>query len=219
MKKFTLLFSILIAAYSFAQDISTSEQTTSFTNGSHNSIVVNIPHGNKDVIEKELRSEVKEWGGKYNSSKGEFSSIQGTMKSMGDKAFDGYAKIIENNGDFKVAIAVDLGGAYMESRTHSAQYKVMEARAKKFAQNCAKECVNMELAAEAKILKELEKDKSGLEKDIEGSKKDIEDYKKKISDAETKISNDEKSLKTKQDELAKQNAKIAEVEKKLKGIK
>lgn len=203
----------------FAQEVKTDEKSVSFNNGSHNAIVVTIPYASKDVVDKELKSEMKDWGGKFESSKGEYMAMQTTMKAMGDKHFDGYAKVIENGDQIQVAFAVDLGGAYLNSSEHSAQFKVIKEKAQKFGLKAANEGVAVELALEAKVLKDMEKEKSDLEKSIESSKKDIEDYKKKITEAEQKIKDNESALSKKSEEISTQNGKISDVEKKKKAIK
>lgn len=219
MKQIVLAATFFTAIFSFAQDIKVSEESVSFNNGSHNAVVVTVPYANRDVVEKELKSEMKDWGGKYSSTKGEHQAIQTTMKAMGDKHFDGYAKVIESGDQIKVAFAVDLGGAYLDSRQHSAQYKVIQEKAKKFAARAAEAGVENELAAEAKILKEMEKEKSDLEKSIEKSKSDIEDYKKRIAEEEQRIKDNEAALGKKGEEITTQTSKIADVEKKKKNIR
>lgn len=220
------LFSLLItagivvsSAVSWSQEVKIEEKSVSFNNGSHNAIVVTIPYANKDVVEKELKNEMKDWGGNFESSKGEYKALQTTMKAMGDKHFDGYAKMIESGDVIQVAFAVDLGGAYLSSGEHSAQYKIIKERAQKFGLKAANEGVAAELAVEAKLLKDMEKEKSDLEKSIEDSKKDIEDYKKKIEEAEQRIKDNESALSKKGEEISTQTGKIADVEKKKKGIK
>lgn len=208
-----------IVSFSYAQEVKIDEKSVSFNNGSHNAIVVTIPYASKDVVEKELKSEMKDWGGKFESTKGEYIAMQTTMKAMGDKHFDGYAKIIESGDVIQVAFAVDLGGAYLSSSDHGAQYKVIKEKAQKFGIKTANEGVAVELAAEAKILKDMEKEKSDLEKSIENSKQDIEEYKKKIAEAEQKIKDNESALGNKTSDISKQTTKVAEVEKKKKAIK
>jgi len=111
MKILSLCVAMAASVTLFAQGVSVKEETVSFSNGSHNALVVTIPHGNKEVVEKELRSEMKDWGGKYNSSKGEMSTSQSSFKAMGDKMFDTYARILDaGEGVIRVAVAVDLGG-------------------------------------------------------------------------------------------------------------
>src|SRR4051794_33398202 len=141
MKQLTLFVAALVSTWAIGQEVKTSNDKVSFSHGSFDAIVVTIPHANKEVVEKELKSEMKDWGGKYNSSKGEYTAKEAKMKAMGDKYFDGYAKIIESGTEIKVAFAVDLGGAYLNSREHGSQHKEIENRAKKFGQSAAKESV------------------------------------------------------------------------------
>lgn len=206
-------------SFSWSQEVKVDEKSVSFNNGNHSAIVVTIPYASKDVVEKELKSEMKDWGGKFESTKGEYITRQASMKAMGDKLFDGYAKVIESGDVIQVAFAVDLGGAYLTSTEHSAQYKVIKEKAQKFGVKAANEGVAAELALEAKLLKDMEKEKSDLEKSIESSKKDIEDYKQKIADAEQKIKDNEGALSKKGEDITSQTGKISEVEKKKKAIK
>ncbi|MDF3029263.1 MAG: hypothetical protein K0S23_3570 [Fluviicola sp.] len=219
MKQITLLAATLFTTFVFSQEVKTSNDKISFSHGSFDAIVVTIPYGNKDIIEKELKSEMKDWGGKYNSSKGEYTAKEAKMKAMGEKYFDGYAKIIENGSEIKVAFAVDLGGTYMNNSDHRDQHKEIESRAKKFGQTASKESVNGMIEAEAKTLKKLTGEKEDLLKDIEHSKKDIEDYKKKIAEAEQKIKDDEAATQKKEGEIGTQTTKLGEVEGLLKKIK
>jgi len=203
----------------FAQNtVTVSEENTNFSVGSKNSIVVNIPYGSMDVIEKALKSELKDWDGKYNSSKGEYTSMQAKLKEMGDKPFDAYAKIFTSGDVIKVAFAIDLGGAFMTSNQHSAQFNEMRAVVKKFAMETAKECVEEDLKAETKKLESAEKDQKDLEKEKENLLNSIDDYRKKINEAEKKIEENMTNQSNKKSEISAQAQKVKEIEKK-KNIK
>lgn len=219
MKQLTLIVATLMTTWVIGQEVKTSHDKISFSHGSFDAIVVTIPYGDKDIIEKELKSEMKDWGGKYNSSKGEYTAKEAKMKDMGDKYFDGYAKIIESGSEIKVAFAVDLGGSYMNNSDHKDQYKVIEARAKKFAQNASKESVNGMIELETKTLKKLTGEKEDMLKNIENSKKDIENYKKKIAEEEQKIKDNEAASQKKETEIGTQTTKLGEVQGLLKKIK
>jgi hypothetical protein len=219
MKQLTLFVATILTTWVVGQEVKTSNEKVSFSHGSFDAIVVSIPYGNKDVVEKELKSEMKDWGGKYNSSKDEYTAKQAKIKAMGDKYFDGYAKIIESGSEIKVAFAVDLGGAYLNHREHGDQHKAIEGRVKKFGQSAAKESVNGMIETETKALKKLTGEKEDLLKDIEHSKKDIEDYKKKITEAEQKIKDDESATQKKESEIGTQTSKLGEVQELLKKIK
>jgi hypothetical protein len=215
---FTSLFT-LIGFSLFAQNtVSISEENNNFSVGSKNSIVVNIPYGNLDVVEKALKSELKDWDGKYNSSKGEFTSQQAKLKVMGDKPFDAYAKIITSGDVIKVAFAIDLGGAFMTSNQHGAQFNEMREVIRKFALETAQECVEEDLKAETKKLEGFEKDQKDLEKEKENLLNAIDDYRKKISEAEKKIEENMTNQSNKKTEISTQAQKVKEIEKK-KNIK
>ncbi|MDR0801600.1 hypothetical protein [Fluviicola sp.] len=214
MKQLTLLVvAIFLTTRVVSQEVKTSDEKVSFSQGTVDAVVVTIPYASKDVVEKGLKSEMKDWGGKYSNSKDEYSSKQAKMKAMGDKYFDGYAKIIESGSDnIKVAFAVDLGGVYLNSDNYPDQYKVIEDRAKKFGQTASKESVNGMIDVETKTLKKLNGEKEDLQKDIES-------YKKKISEAEQKIKGDESAIQKKEGEIEAQSKKLEEVQGLLKKIK
>lgn len=211
------LFILLIAAISFnsfaQNEVKVTEESISYSVGSKNSIVVTIPYGDQEVVEKELKSEMKDWGGKYSSSKGEAQTLQSSVKKMFErKTFDSYAKVIKTDDGIKVAVAVDLGGAFMTSSQHSAQFAEMKERLQKFAVTAAKESIKENMKAEEKILSSFEKEEKSLEKEKESHLKDIEDYKKKIADSQKKIE-DNVILQTKKKEQIKdQSKKIKDLE-------
>lgn len=211
------LFILLIAAISFnsfaQNEVKVTEESISYSVGSKNSIVVTIPYGDQEVVEKELKNEMKDWGGKYSSSKGEAQTLQSSVKKMFErKTFDSYAKVIKTDDGIKVAVAVDLGGAFMTSSQHSAQFAEMKERLQKFAVTAAKASIKENMKAEEKILSNFEKEEKSLEKEKDSHLKDIEDYKKKIADSQKKIE-DNVILQTKKKEQIKdQSKKIKDLE-------
>lgn len=221
--KLIALITATVATCSFtcyAQEISIKEEHVNFNNGSHNALVVTIPYGNKEVVEKELKSELKDWGGKYSSSKGEMTTSQSSFKAMGDKMFDTYARMLDGNEKgIRVAFAIDLGGAYLQSGQHHTQFSAIKNRVEKFARKAAEESISGELDAEARVLKGMEKEKGEMEKSIESSKKDIEDYKKRIEDAEKRIRENETGISKKEEEIKAQNEKISAIEARKKAIR
>lgn len=214
---FTLLFTALSVGVFAQNEVKVSEDIYSYSIGAKNSIIVTVPHGRMDVVEKELKSEMKSWGGKYGSSKGEFKSTQASIKAMGAKPFDGYAKIYMVGDVMKVAVAVDLGGAFMTSTQHTGQFNTMTERMRAFAVKASQESIGEELKLEQKALGGLEKQQKDLEKEKESMLKSIEDYKKKIAETEKKIEQNVIDQTKKKEEISKQTEKISEVDKR-KGI-
>lgn len=221
MKKYLLsIATIFLSIITSAQNVEIDEKNTSFNAGSKNSILVTIPHVTENFMEKKIKEEVKDWGGKYNSSRGEYSSTQAQMKEMGEKMFDGFAKIVSaKDGNVVVAFAFDLGGAYMTSSEHKEQYNSMESRIKAFGISSSKAFVTEEIEDQEKILKSFNKEQESLEKDKSGLEKDIEDYKKRIEEAQKKIEQNKLDQEKKKGEIKAQEGKLEEVNKKLKAIK
>lgn len=220
--KFNIILLLLVfTSFSFAQnEIKLSEEMQNYNLGSKNCIVVTIPYGNKDIVERQIKSELKDWNGKYDFKNDEFTVLQGTTKFMGAKPFDAQVKIVSTQeGNFRVAFATDLGGAYLSSREHGEQYKAMAERIKIFAQEAAQKCVEKDLEINKDNLSDLEKTQRGFEKDKKGLEDDIEDYKRKIAEAEAKIKENIKNQETQKASIKAQTEKVAESEKKLKSLK
>lgn len=210
---------VLISSVVFSQEIRITNEPVSFTQGTYDAIVVTVPFANKESVADALKAEMKDWGGKVSSSKDQFESIQAKMKKMGDKYFDGYAKVIKEGEEIKVAFIVDLGGMYMNKREHPDQYDYIEERARQFAVTASKGSVNDVVKADSKELKALNKERASYEKAIKKSKKDIESYKEKIAQAEKKIADNENNIKIKDKEISEQEAKIKDTKSQLKKIK
>jgi hypothetical protein len=221
MRSFALLIGFLLSCvvFSQAQEVQMKEESVLFSTGSHHAIVAEIPFGKRAIIEKQLKSELKSWGGKLIISGDEYKVVQGKMKAFGDKHFDGYAKIIETPNEIKVAFAVDLGGKYMTSGEHPAEHRTIHERARNFGVKTAGLGIKADLAADKKALKTLEKQEKEIEKNIESSTKNIESYQKKIKEEQKNIETKNAELSAKQQEIKDQNGLITDRKKKAKKIK
>ncbi|HRP53149.1 MAG TPA: hypothetical protein PLI97_06530 [Fluviicola sp.] len=218
MKKIIILALLILSGFSYSQEIKLTNERVAFSQGTFDAIVVTIPFASKESVESALKSEMKDWGGKVSSSQDQYNSIQANMKKMGDKFFDGYAKIIKEGDQIKVAFIVDLGGMYMNSREHPDQYSYIEKRAKEFAAAASKSSVKDVVKEQSKELKTLTKERKKFDKEIAKSKKNIDSYKQKIAQEEKSIADNENNIKAKDAEISEQEAKIKESKSKLKKI-
>ena len=217
MKKLFSLLIMMISLISFGQ-IEVSEKNVS-VNGSHNGFYIAIPYGDKKFIEKELKDELKSWKGNYKGGNPIFVD-DCKLKDVGDNTFDVYAKVEENSdGGANVSIAIDMGGAYMNSNEHGAEFKAMESRLYKWAVKAAQSVVDGEIKDEEKALKDLEKDLSDSEKEQEKLEKEIEDFKKKIEDNEKAVEDAKKAQDDKKSEITDQEKKVEEAKKKKDAVK
>lgn len=217
MKKLTTFFLTLLTISVFSQ-VSVEEKKVNI-DGTKDGFYLSIPYGTAKQIEKELKDELKTWGGKY--SDGEYVFVQECkLKDMGKKTFDVYAIIQENlEGGAFVSIAIDLGGAFLNSSEHADQAKVMNATLHKFGVSAAKNVVEEEIKAEKKMLEEREKELSDLEKEQAKLEGEIEDYKKKIAENEKAIEEAKKNQESKKQEIKEQEGKLKAVEQKKEAVK
>ena len=187
--------------------------------GSKNGFYISIPYGDDKQIEKALKEELQSWKGKY-STKGYIFVDDCSIKEMGDNTFDVYA-IIEDipDGGATVSLAIDLGGAYMSSGQHSAQFNYMKDRLTKFGVKAAKSAVDDEIKAEEDILKQKQKELADLESDQAKKEKEIEDYKAKIAENEKAIEESKKNQEAKKTEIKEQETKVQAVVAKKEAIK
>ena len=220
MKLSIAILALLSVSSIFSQTVLIEESNASFSTGSKNAIIVTIPYSTVDFVEKKIKDELKSWGGKSNSSKGEFTTTQSQTKELGEKLFDGIAKILDaKDGNIKVAFAFDLGGAFLTSSSHRDQYNAISNKLKLFAINTSKESVSDDLKNQEKTLKEHQKNSESLEKDKLSLESNIVDYKKKIEEALAKIEQNKVDQAKKKEEIKAQEAVVNEVNKKLGAIK
>lgn len=217
----SLVLLLIIPSFGlFAQkSIKVSEQTKSFSTGGQNALVVNIYEADEDLIVKEYKKLMKDFGAKV-SSKKEIFADDASIKSLSDNTIDVYA-LVEKNSDteYNLIVGFDLGGAYLSSKMHSDKYKSAEKLLKDFAIATSKEAINEQLKVEEKFLSKLNKELEGLVKDNESLHKDIEDYKKKIKEAESSIETNTKNQELKKKELENQNSLIKTISDKKSSIK
>lgn len=221
MRSFFLLIGFITAStvFSCAQEVKLNDESVTFSSGNHHAIVAEIPFGKRAIVEKQLKSELKGWGGKVLINGDEYKVIQGKMKIFGDKRFDGYAKIIETADAIKVAFAVDMGGKYMSSGDNPIEYKTIRERVRNFGAKTGGLSLDADLDADKKALKALEKEEKQIEKSIESSNKNIESYQKKIKQEQKNIETKNAELSAKQEEIKTQNGQISERKKTAKKIK
>ena len=98
------------------------------------------------------------------------------LKEMGKNTFDVYAKVEENpDGGAYVSVAIDLGGAYLNSAGDAKKAKYIQAKLQKFGVTAAKNVVDEEIKEEEKALKERQKElevkRQSLEKRSKGMTK------------------------------------------------
>ncbi len=213
---FTLVIALLSATV-FSQI--KVEGKTVHIDGRKPGFEVTIPYGDKKMIEKELKNELKSWKGSYKSD-GSIFVDDCKLKEMGQNTFDVYAKVMETGEDgATIFVAVDLGGSYLSPSEHSPQYKVIESKLYKFGVIAAKNVIAQDIKVEEKLLKERENELITLKKEKEKKEKEIADCEAKIKKNQEEIEVNETSQIDKEKEIEAQKEKVAETIEKKEAIK
>jgi molecular chaperone DnaK (HSP70) len=220
MKNVLLLFALAIfSVAAFAQKkITVNESNENIGNGKKNALVVTIYEASVSDVEKEWKSLMKGYKAKVTSKK-EIFADDALIKELGGNTVDVYAKVFDNkNGSVTLIVGFDLGGAFLNSKDHSAQYKEAKAIVHKFAVKISKDAVENQLKEAQKAKEKTEKEHAALIKEKENLEKDIENYKAKIKKAEEDIQKKIKGQEQKKKEIEEQQKTVTVIKTKLSSI-
>lgn len=153
------------------------------------------------------------------TSKEVIFSDNAKITELSTNTVDTYAMMSSTDEGVKFSVAIDLGGAFVNSTTHATYYDIAEKMVKDFAIDVCKKAVKAKYEAELAKQKKLENELKDLAKKKEKLANDITEWQKSIANAEKEIEiniKDQESTTT----LIQDQAKVVEaVLKKLEGIK
>lgn len=213
---FTLMLLLTVSALNAQIQISEKKVDV---DGSENGYHITIPYGDKKIISKYLKDELKSWKGKV-VTKDFFFADDCRFKDMGKNTFDAYARIEDiTKGGVNVYVKVNLGGAYLNSKDHPGDFKFIEKKLYNFAVNAAKDIIEEEAKVEEKIMKGQGSDLEDIGKSIEKSKDAIIEAKKVIEASEEAIKKGEEDKLKKEAEIKATTTKIEEIRKRKAAVK
>ena len=227
MNKIYLIIGLVICSIStFGQNkMAVYEKTLNIGGANNNAFIINILEADKKLVEKDWKKKLKEFGAKT-SVKSEIFGDDATWSALGENTFDVYASVKDIEGAVELAVAIDLGGAFLNSVQHSDKAKAVSGMIEKFAVQTAIEAIQEMVKMEEKNLKELEKDQENLEKSKEKLEKSIKDNealieqaKKDIEQAKSDIEKNGKDQEEKKQEIEKQKKVVQETVAKEAAIK
>lgn len=205
---FLILFSLAAQAQNY--NIQITESNEPIGAGNNNALIVIIYETDLDKVESEWKSRVKDFNTeKTNLSKHTLFGDNATIKEMGNNTVDIYTNFSEKKEDrsVRMAVAFDLGGAYLSSSQHKDKYEVAKKILYDFAVKLTKEGVSEQLKLANKSLEKLTDKQQDLEKGKKNMEEKIVENKELIKKAEEEIKKNE--------EMIKQNAKDQDEQKKL----
>jgi hypothetical protein len=195
-----------------------SESERSMSQGTKNSLTVNLPKTNAKFAEKIWKDFAKQYKGDYKRDKknDEYFLDNAMIAGIGGgNTVDMYMKFSESNDNTTATLWIDLGGAYVNSKDFTDKYSEAEKLMFNYAITVSRELTKEQLEEQQKSLKKMEGDQKSLEKKHSNLLSDIEDYKKRILKAEADIQTNLKQQEETKAKIETQKKTVEEVQKKL----
>lgn len=214
MRKLFFILAFLAVKFSFAQySIKVKESKDDIGGGNNKCLTVSIYETTIDDVEKAWEKLMKSYNAKV-SSKKEIFADNALIKDLTNNTVDLYAKAIKkSDNEIQFLVAVDLGGAFLNSSEHSSQFKTMEKIVRDFAKKATLDGLENKLNNQQKVFEKRTKELEELIKDKEKLEKDIENYKEKIKKAEDDIKRNIDNQSAKQKEVDAEKIKFEELKK------
>ncbi|HWY38424.1 MAG TPA: hypothetical protein VNY73_07680 [Bacteroidia bacterium] len=222
MKKVITIAFLAATYFAFAQEVKVKEGSESFSNGSHNSLSVDVFVDDLSKVQKEWKSQMKDFGYEKASDKGkdyDFDNVK--FKTLSNNPMDVYTRFdeIKDQKSIRVHAAFDMGGDFVSSSKHSAEYEFMKKMMREFSLKTSKEYVEDQFKDANKVLVRFQDKQKDLEKDNKGLDNDIKNYKDKIKKAEDDIEKNKKDIEAKKKEIELQQKVVDGIKSKLESIK
>jgi chromosome segregation ATPase len=223
MKKQILTIAIAVSSLQFfAQDVKVRESNESFSNGGHNALSVTLFVTDVNMVEKEWKSQMKDFGYDKSSEKSnEYFFDNVIMKQLGNNTLDVFSKVTEQKAEKTVTLtaAFDLGGAYLSSSEHREKFEYVKKVMHDFAVKITKEAIDDEIKDASKVLSNIQSKQASLEKDNKGLADDITNYNQKIKKANEQIEQNKKDIETKKGEVSAQQKVVDGIKAKKESVK
>lgn len=201
----------------YAQKIKVSESVEKIANGKNNSLVVSIPEANSKDVVKAWKDKMKGYGSKV-SGKKEMFVDNASILNISQNTIDIYAKVESKKNEVVLITAFDLGGAFLNSKSHSDGYKNAEKLIYDFAVEQAKKAIQVKIDEQEKIAGKFNKEIESLTKENEKLNKSIEDYKNRIAKAEKDIEKNKSSIEDNKRSFEKENSTLKDLKSKLNKV-
>ena len=217
-------FAALCATASEAQVVNENAKTMSL--GSKNALIFEISNTKTDYVIDEWKDFIKTEGkvkasrdkknDEYMCDNASLPQLAGSTSST----VDVFAKIEEFGVDkVQVSLWVDMGGAFLTSYDHPAQYKGAQDLIKRFTTKVAVDMTQEDYNKEEKKYKRQEGDLKDLVKDNEKLRKRIEEAKETIRKSESEIITNDKTQVTSKKDIEIQKGILEKIRQKIEDLK
>ena len=189
MRKFILLFTLLVGSITFITAQTVTEINKSMSLGKQSAFQIDIDGADEDLTEDVWKDFIKDYGkSKRNKKAREYYSVETRIPLIsGANNVDVYVRFDERVNMTTVTLWVDMGESFVNSDEYPKEAQGAEEFITNFYLAVKKEAIEEEMKVQDKVLNKLEKELRKLEKKNTGYHKDIEKAKEKIDKAEKNI--------------------------------
>ncbi|MCX7953579.1 MAG: hypothetical protein N3A01_00135 [Bacteroidales bacterium] len=188
-----IVFFIFFNSIVHSQKIIIKDDEQTIGNGNNSCFIVTIPEAKQKDVLQAWKKLTKSYDAKVKGDNEQFAD-NAIIKKISENPIDIYSRFEEMKNGTIMIVGFDLGGAYLNKKDHSKQYKEAYDILYNFAKEQAIEAINTQINEQEKIIKNYEneindktKKINNLEEDIkkwtnliEKAKKDIEDLKNEV---------------------------------------
>ena len=183
---------------------------------------VDVANLDAKEVEKVLMSYLKEYKGKKGPKKDRKSKEilvdDAEIPALSGNTIDLYATVDGKGNESKVNFWFDLGGAFLSQEDHPEKMEALSNWLYEFGKATRTRTVELELDAEEKLLKDLNKDYDKLKKEQEKLEAAIEKAKETIAQAEKDLETNASEQKNSQESIVEQQKVVEDVKGKLKKV-
>lgn len=214
------LFFIIPAVSQTERKVEVDESSYNFKSGKHNALKTKVYETDIKVVSKKWEELMRDYKGNTSGNKDEIFADNVMINNLnGNSPSDVYAAFSDaGEGHSYMYVAVDMGGAYLNSSEHKDSYNIMKKIIYDFAKRVSEYSVNEQIKAAEKLFTGLETEQKKLISENEKLHKDIESYNEKIKKAEEDIKTNLTNQETKKKEVEDQQKVLDGLKEKLKSI-
>ncbi len=192
--------------------VTVTEDSLPMSKGRFHAYSITLPGAILDDAESILKTAFKEYKAKANgNTKTELFFDDATIKALSENAVDIYVRMFQASRDVKVDVFFDLGGIFLNPKTHPQQSKLAEQILLDYAVRYKRFQVETELKDQEKILGEREKELESLIKDKDNMEKSIQNSEREIEKSRQEIASNEMDQQRKSAEIATQKDVIVKI--------
>ncbi len=213
------LFTLGLLALTISLSAQVSSQRLTMSEGVYEALVLDIPNLEPKTVGDlwgDFTKDFYDSRSRYNRRAKEYLTDDADIAALGlGNTVDIYVNIEEVGDGSRLAMWVDLGGAYMSAAEHPERTIEAEKILMRFGLEAAKEVLRRDIEEQEKVVERMERDLRQLENAKERFERDIERAQEAIREAEEGIVENAEEQQAKRLQIEEQQAIIEAIQRRL----